>query len=350
MKIETQLPLAQIFFKHWSTTGREVGVVVAVARFRRHVDGCFYVDPKVPELRFEDSFVADPACSALLAEQDIAPGKAATDLIVLGTARSPGGKDMTDWPVSFAISERLFHSFHVRGPVLWERTDTGRPWQQTAPARVSKVALDFSLSFGGTLRDDQGQPTDFHPENPAGLGFVNKDWLDRRDTPFRASQIGFLPEWMAGDPLSPQSIVGSGPVAKTWLPRRALAGTFDEAWLRGRHPRMPRDHNHAFWNTAPRPLQIAPFLKGDEVIVLQGICPDGPVQVDLPGTTLVIEARGDETQDMFMALDTVEIDLHSDDRASDVLRLVWRAEIETPERFFHGRLLPASTELLQDKP
>jgi len=350
MKLETQLPLAQIFFKHWSQPDREIGVVVAVAQFRRSFDGRFFATRKPPEMRFEDMFTADPACSALHTEQDIAPGKAATDLIIRGAASSPGGKDMTDWPVSIAIAERLFHSFHVRGPVLWERNNAGRRWQQTAPARVSKVAIDFSFAFGGTLNDDQGKPLDFLPENPAGLGFANKGWLDQRDTPFRAPQIGLLAEWIAADPLSRLSIVGSGPIAKTWLPRRALAGTFDNEWLRDRHPRMPRDHDIAFWNAAPAPLQIAPFLKGDEVIILNGFSVDGRIQVDLPGTALVLEARGDETQALVMTLDTVEVDLSSGAKEKDILRIVWRAQIEAPERFSHGRLVPVSTEQLQETP
>ena len=199
-----------------------------------------------------DSFASDPACSALTGEQDIAPDKAATDLIVHAIARSPEGRAMADWPVTLTLPGRLRLEFRVRGPVLWQRRGPGL-WRQDAPQPVTEVPLDYALAYGGCLRDAEGLITDHHPENPAGRGFVTRDWLAARQEPFAAPQIGLLPELMQADPLAPMMVTGLGPVAKTWAPRRALAGTFDAAWQRDRQPRMPADYDLRFWNAAARP-------------------------------------------------------------------------------------------------
>lgn len=333
MKLLSSLPLAHLFFKHWHTDDTEVGVVVCKANFILDADGRLYDAPTPPELSLADQFVGDPALTSLVSEQEIAPFKPATDLCISGTAYAPDGVAAMDWPVAVAVrtpegTDVLQWGFHVRGPTQWQRQRGG--WQKTKSEAVTEVALDYRLAYGGSVLGDDGQPTDFFAENPAGIGFATTKALDGIDA-WPAPQIGELGEFMAGgDPTQQMSVRGFGPIAKSWLPRRAVAGTFDDVWERTRHPRMPLDYDLGFWNAAPTPLQITPYLSGDEVIALSGMRADtAPLSFALPGFGVALHLSGDAVAHIGMTLDTVTIDTSGDPTVS----LVWRALIPNPAAY-----------------
>lgn len=49
---------------------------------------------------------------------------------------------------------------------------------------------------------------------------------------------------------------GYGFMGRSWAPRIALAGTYDEQWLEEQHPYPPHDIDYAYWNGAPKDQQI----------------------------------------------------------------------------------------------
>ena len=146
---------------------------------------------------------------------------------------------------------------------------------------------------------------------------------------------------MAPDPLAEMAVRGFGPIAKAWLPRRGHAGTFDTDWQRDRHPRMPADYDLAFWNAAPGPLQIAPYLAGNEVIRVSGVShAPAAVEVALPGVGLMLEATGEDAVNVPMPLDTVALDITAEDPSAHRLTLIWRAMLRSPANFTGGTLHP----------
>lgn len=343
MKLVTDLPLATIFFKHWHIDDSEVGIIVAKARFYRAQDGLFYVNGQAPELVFAEVFDGDPALGAPLAQdQDIAPGKMATDLIVHAIARSPRGAALADWPVALRIADRLHYGFHVRGPAFWQKQTIG--WRRSAAQPLCEVPIDFRHAYGGRAPGNDANTPELFEFNPAGQGFANRALLQRGDE-FPAAQIGELAEFIAQDPLAPMTVHGFGPISKTWLPRRSDAGTFDEHWRQTRAPRMPPDYDLRFWNTAHRPLQLSPPLKGWERIEVGGISHhSATIPVTLPAASLYIEARGDADLDQRMVLDTVEVDLRSDTPAEHSLLLTWRARIQASHLYHKARILSIEPE------
>lgn len=342
MKLSTDLPLATMFFKHWHTDDTEVGVVVAKARFWRREDGFFVVDPTPPDLILAEVFMGDPANSPIMYDQDIAPGKAATDLILHAYARSPRGALLTDWPVALRIANRVHYGFHVRGPSQWQNRTTG--WRQTVPEPVQMVPITYEQAYGGTAFAKAGDVPDVFQFNPVGMGFATKASLDQGE-PFAAAQIGELAEFMQGDPLAPLMVHGFGAIGKTWLPRRSDAGTFDAAWQLARAPRMPPDYSLRFWNAAHRQLQFTDPLKGIEVIEVTGVSHHNPiVSITLPHAALGLHADGDDAAQQRMVLDTVEIDLRSDTATEHCLHLTWRCRIDNPHRFATGEILSIPPE------
>lgn len=182
------------------------------------------------------------------------------------------------------------------------------------------------------MLNDEGEKV-AHEFNPSGLGFATPESLRNRNA-FLASQIGLLGEFMSADPLTPMAVEGVGPIAKTWLPRRSEAGTFDEDWQRDRHPRMPTDYSLSFWNAAHRSLQVEPFLSGIETISVDGVSFDHQtIHATLPRVGLAAYFSGTHRGDLAMTLDTVVIDLNSENPNDHTLDLTWRCRLDQPDLF-----------------
>ncbi|QIO08920.1 DUF2169 family type VI secretion system accessory protein [Acinetobacter lanii] len=52
---------------------------------------------------------------------------------------------------------------------------------------------------------------------------------------------------------------GFGFIGRSWLPRIAYAGTYDQKWLDEQHPYPPFDMDYRYWNGAPEDQQIEVF-------------------------------------------------------------------------------------------
>ena len=335
MNLTTALPISHTAFAHWHTDDTEIGVVVAKACFVLSTEGTLPQVPP-PELNMVDLFTGDPAETALDYEQDIAPYKPRTDLIIRGHARSFDGTPRRDWPVNISIPDRLNYGFHVRGPSQWLKP--GRKWQLSQPDTVTEVPLSYALAYGG--RCTEGETTQFFEQNPAGIGFMTEAAASDLDN-WPAPQIGLLADFMAASPFEPMAVHGTMPIAKSWLPRRAVAGTFDKAWERDRHPRMPLDYDLGFWNAAPLRLQIGPYLQGDEVIEVTGMShKNETIALQLPGAKLMLQSRSDPQEPALpMALDTVDLDLDTVDDGQITMTLLWRALVPDRDAFTEAEII-----------
>ena len=335
MKLHSTLPLSHMAFAHWHTDDTEIGVVVAKAAFNLRKDGTAPVTPP-PDLMMVDEFDGDPATGPLIREQDIAPSKPRTDLIIRGTARSFEARPRRDWPVTITIPDRLHYSFHVRGPARWIKTM--RRWQLSQPDEVTTVPLSYTLAYGGQCQD--GDVTTFFEQNPAGTGFMTEAAARHVDG-WSAPQIGLLAEFMDIRPFAPMAVHGTMPLAKAWLPRRAAAGTFDAAWERDRHPRMPLDYDLGFWNAAPRRLQLAPYLQGDEVVEIGGMSHKREtISLRLPGARLALRSLATPSADpVAMVLDTVELDVEGIDDGAISVAMLWRAIVPDRDLFAEAEIV-----------
>lgn len=307
-------------FDHWDQAGGEVSVVVVKAVLFRQ-DGRWAYAPDTVKIAHADIFDGEPATGVLSIEQEIAPEKVATDLMVRAIAYAPDDGALADWPVSIEIPGRLSYGFQVRGPSSWASRKGG--WHLSSPEPVRSVPIRYQLAYGGTVAAKNGTEQTFE-YNPAGRGYTGSGPAgDRTEIP--APQIGLLADFMSEKFGKDMAVHGFGPIAKAWLPRRGLAGTLDDAWARTRHPRMPEDFDPRFWNAAPGPLQLSPFLRGDEVVRFINLRPDAPEYgFALPGISVAGKISPDNHTVRFN-LDTVSIDIEAPDTDDHNVTLIWRA-------------------------
>lgn len=261
-----------------------------------------------------DTHHGDAAESSTLDESDLAPFKPATDVLVRGTARPPDGVAARRWEASVTVGDRQSR-VQVTGPRWWLRE--GDRWRLTEPEPAVAVPLRYELAYGGTARE--GDRVERCEENPVGAGFAPPWWRVGKDR-LAAPQI----EW-PDDPLTdierPIRPAGFGPVGRAWLPRRARAGTFDDAWLATRWPVMPADFDASYWCASPPGLDAKTFLRGGERVRIVGLGAPPVIDFALPTHHLFALLRHESgvVLPFTMPLDTVTIDV-------DALEvgLVWR--------------------------
>jgi hypothetical protein len=81
-------------------------------------------------LAFKDSYLGEPVKSSVRTESDLAPAKPRSDIIVLGTARVPGGAPQPFWRVRVKVGE-VEKLLRVIGPRAWVRGEGG--FRPTSP-------------------------------------------------------------------------------------------------------------------------------------------------------------------------------------------------------------------------
>ena len=174
--------------------------------------------------------------SSVRYEDDLAPFKVGTDVIVNATAYAPGGQRMPSWRAGVRVGG-LKKFVTVTGPRAWVHAPL-LGWSLTPIVPVRHVPVRYELAFGG----------DGVEANPGGLGACDPRKAD-------TSQPIAVPRVLAGDGRVPElgefyPVEGLGAIARTWQPRRARAGTFGEAWASSGGRRLPEDFDGAFWNAA----------------------------------------------------------------------------------------------------
>lgn len=203
----------------------------------------------------------------------------------------------------------------LRGPSEFFRTPL-LGWKRSSSAAVLSVPLRWEQSFGGASMvpaaakspasaGEVSQPllNEVCFSNPVGCGWMEARWeaavkqsTGRLPSSLPAPQIEAsdlppleAPVWasnpegevsaermkevVAGYKAKP---VGLAALGRAWAPRLALAGTYDQAWLDTRHPKLPRDFDFAYYNAAPADQQIDfPDLLRGYVLQTENLTPGG---------------------------------------------------------------------------
>ncbi|WP_338803684.1 DUF2169 domain-containing protein [Xenorhabdus griffiniae] len=357
MEFRNLTPFAVMNYSMLDVEDAEHHVVVMKTGYQwQHTDHGHYIVELLPSppLCLQDEYFGSLNRSSVKQESDLAPFKPHCDIILTGTAHAPNGIPCPEWPVSLRLTDAQGHvlldkTLLVCGEREFIRRDNGE-WQLTAPAPCDHLPLDYRYAFGGEckiLADETAaqhlheaerltpEQRRQHPDgeanaplahavceqNPLGRGFITPwyarahaitRWpaprLTQPNAPFTAAHFAAL---LAGTlPADAPSVQpqGMGFIGRPWLPRRTLAGTYDDEWLAHRHPYLPNDFDFGYWNGAPADQQIdwpAPGL----TIHLSGVLPQH-VTLPLPAHRpfLLLRMHNGVLLPVPMRLDTLLID------------------------------------------
>ncbi|MFT3765896.1 MAG: DUF2169 domain-containing protein [Minicystis sp.] len=268
-------------------------------------------------VRLSDEPESPDAPSSLRHEDDLAPWKPRSDILVRATAHAPSGRPEREWLAGVAVGS-VAKRVRVTGPRFWARAFG---FSLGPPEPTLAVPIRYEGAYGG--RTQQGDTVIAHEENPVGKGLFPR--RDIESATVLPAPVILPPDGREPSLSSSLSVEGFSPMAKSWLPRRARAGTFDHAWLARRHPDVPEDFSYGFYNCAHPDLTYPGYLRGDEPVRLERLVKGHEiVTFSLPGFIVGVALldRAGHRHGTAAKLDTLSIDAERM-RVS----LVWRARL-----------------------
>lgn len=217
-----------------------------------------------------------PGESSLRYDSDLLERKPGTDVLVLGSAHAPRGRPATTVPVVLRVAS-LEKQLLVHGNRAYYEGAMGLT--TTSPQPFVTQPIQYELAFGGRdTTDPDPQRHQLDERNPIGRGFPPRAarWKD---------QLAHCIEYPSGTAAS-RGPAGFGPIDRAWLPRRALAGTFDAKWVESKRPLLPDDHDPRFALCAPVDQQLPAPLVGGEQIGILNMTPEGTLVLEVPKALL----------------------------------------------------------------
>lgn len=268
--------------RNWTRdrTGAHWWVVAVKATYRIDAAGRLVLAEEQPPPLLAPETGADG--QSLRVDSDLLAVKATTDINVVAHAHAPNGRPATVVHVALRAGP-IDKQLVVHGERVYTDGVAG------AAQPFQRRELGYALAFGGS---DLGDPNPRHhrvdERNPVGRGFA-----------VRAASLQGKPahaiEYPSGDPAR-RGPAGFGPIAPGWLPRRALAGTYDARWERTKKPLLPDDYQPDFAQSSPVDQRPERPLVGGERVELRNLSPEGLLRFELPRvalrfTTHIGEAR-----------------------------------------------------------
>jgi len=305
-EIRNQTPFAVSFSFAMDEAGRPLLVVLIQASYEIAAGR----SPALCETQPEASLVGelwggDSASSSYRIEPAFAFMKPATDVVLLGHARTLG-RPVTQLEVLFRVGP-VSSLLRVTGDRSWVRV--AGSVAASRPQAFSEMPLVYERAFGGwDLSHDDAAKHGYEARNPVGVGY-------------RAPEGRFEEGIALPNVEDPRDLVraygqvlvpaGVGFVSPHWSPRRELGGTYDAAWANSRRPLLPLDFDRRFFNAASRGLVAAEYLRGGEPVVIENASLLGPLAFSLPSAAPVhckVELRGRPDVEVDASLDTVVVD------------------------------------------
>ena len=218
--------------------------------------------------------------------------KPCTDVLLNGTAWVPNGKPATELDVGLRVG-RLQKRLRIFGDRWWNLSLAGGQYTMTAPEYFLNMAIQYERAFGGwdrTATDTKDHRLD--PRNPVGQGFIsNPTGHHGRRLPNVENPADLLSTWRSNP-----APAGFNAIACHWSPRRELAGTYDDAWMKSRFPLWAVDFDPRYYCCAPRDQQVEGYLRGGEPVEMFNLSPNGPIRFELPRLVFGFSTRkGRET-------------------------------------------------------
>jgi hypothetical protein len=295
---------------------RDHCVVIVKGTFETDLRGEMKLSEEQRPIVYADKHYGEPDKTCICYESEFALEKPFTDVLVVGEARAPKGKPVTELLVRLEVQGKSKDIF-VIGDRHWLGSLLGVT--PSDPAPFTRMPLVFDRAFGGQ-DDSRGEgKTAAELRNLTGVGF----------NPFRPKKeiVGtLLPNLerlrqrisSCRDKLEP---IGYGSVGRGWKPRIDYAGTYDRKWLDETAPFLPSNFDSRYYQSAPSDQQF-PIFRGGETIRCFNMA-DSIVAYVIPTQKIPIRFQFiNQTIEKMGILDTVTLEPHL-----NLAMLCWRASV-----------------------
>lgn len=267
----------------------------------------------------------------VLYPDDVVEEKPGTDVLLVGSAHPPRGKTV-DRQLAWLVVGPIRKVVQVFGKRRYVKDLGGI--LIGPPAALGETPLRWDQCFGG--RELSGGELKEEPFNPLGRGVA----LDPK------TLVGTEAPCLepVADPSTGRTPHAShacfAPIPTDFEPRRRLAGTHDEAWVKHRAPVRPKDFDLRHHTSAIPELHADKPLSPDEPFEIGGVIPEGLWKFQLPSYAFSFRAKvlGEE-RELPTHLDTILVDA---DRR--VVELTWRAQLVLPKKWEHAELFSVRGE------
>jgi hypothetical protein len=261
--------------------GTEIWLVAVKATFDVLPDGSTQVSKEQPPVLRLPEHHGEPGKSSIKYDADLVLTKTTTDVIVVGHAHAPGGHAVAQLDVGFRVGG-VQKILRVTGDRAWGT------FGATSPQPFASMPLVYERAYGGADARSKAPERDWDWRNPVGTGFVvdgsHADGVALPNVEYPKEAVG---SWKDRPPPA-----GFGPVAGHWQPRVALAGTYDDHWMKTRQPLLAEDLDDRYFQCAPVDQQTPSFLRGGEAVALLNLRPGGgTLRFALPKVYLGFETR-----------------------------------------------------------
>ena len=259
-------------------SGRELLVVVIKGTFALPKPGeqVRLHEEQLP-LVMADTFTGEPGFSAPVCEVDFAPRKPSCDVLLLGSAHAPEGRQVTRLRAGLRVGP-MEKICEVIGDRVWQAGVRGI--SASAPLPFTQMPVSYDVAFGGADRnsDDETEHDAYLP-NPVGRGWhkhLKNAWVDGKPLPNSED-----PGRSVSFPSEKHKPMAFGPLGRGWPQRARYAGTYDQQWLDDVFPFLPKDFDERYYQAAPEDQQV-PLPKGPMEVMLSGFTADGARRFMLP--------------------------------------------------------------------
>ncbi|SMF29694.1 hypothetical protein SAMN02745866_01921 [Alteromonadaceae bacterium Bs31] len=307
LQLKNSTPFAASATVFANAAGVDTLYVSVKASFSLTKEGWILSEEQV-ELNAEDIYHGDAASSSLKSPSDMHTGKPGTDVIVIGNAYAPAGTSVQAMDVRLAFAEKQ-KILRVFGDRTWQKGKI------SSPEPFTEMPIVFERAFGG------GPEHKVNELNPVGTGYAGgRDAAEMEGVPLPNIES---PHQLVASVKDEPEPVGYAAIAPHWLPRRSLAGTYDQQWQQTRAPFLPHDFDSRFCQSAPSDQVCGTYLQGGEPFLIEGMHPGGQLRFSLPSVGLVskIELKS-RTEVAAFNMETVLV------QPNDLkINLVWRAAV-----------------------
>jgi len=312
MELVNNTPFVADRFAMRDTEDADVLVIVVKCTYDLRAGLPLTVSEEQSPIQMADEFWGNAGETSVRYESDLAPTKTGTDVVLHGHAYAAQGQ--AHWvEVSLRVGT-IGKTISVFGNRQWVNGLSGP--QISAPEPFDRMPLVYELAYGGS--DVSSPEPEGEERNPVGRGFRAKK--SHQDLNGMALPNLEDPMALIRHPSDRPAPAGFGFFGRHWLPRRGLAGTFDQAWTEKRSPFLPGDFSEDYFNGGSPGLVARPHLLGHEPVEIINASVVSPLRFQLPGTQLEVRTLVEDFPfTVGMRFDTlvIEPDLER-------LMMVWR--------------------------